>query len=195
MGFSLSDLNPVSLVSNAAESLCDVVLPKNLEFVGDLVGLAADIESGNWSKCVDDLQDFAKDLPQQLGELSGHTGRTSLGDSLIVPGTLYPAPNAPPSGQSQASFSTASSAGAASLGLSAQAAKGMVPDAFFGLSDASLMNAVRAGNIPDAVKNDPAQMRRLEARINDITEMNHLITSMLKAMHDMNTQVIQNIRV
>jgi hypothetical protein len=198
MGFSLSDLNPVSLISNAAESVCDAVLPTNLEFIGDLVGLAADIESGNWIKCLDDLQDLTKDLPQQWAALSAQPSQTTPDDSLMLPTFLEPSPPVW-FGQSQAAQSITGSLQTTVDGVDSlrtvQPSQGMSPNAFFGLSDANLMNAVRAGNIPDAVKNDPAQLRRLEARMHDITEMNHLITAMLKAMHDMNTQVIQNIRV
>jgi hypothetical protein len=67
-------------------------------------------------------------------------------------------------------------------------------DAFFKLSDADLMNAVRDGKLPDAVKNDPAAMQRLQLRMNDISEMNQLISQMMAALHDMNRAVIQNIR-
>jgi hypothetical protein len=205
MGFSLSDLNPVSLISSAAESVCDAVLPKNLEFIGDLLGLAADVESGNWMKCLDDLQDLTKDLPQQLAALSGQPSQDGLGDALMVPTFLEPSPPPltfgqspqlqPVTGQPLGTLNLADPVNHVASLQTVQPSKATSPDAFFGLSDANLMNAVRAGNIPDAVKNDPAQLRRLEARMNDITEMNHLITSMLRAIHDMNTQVIQNLRV
>ena len=36
MGFSLASLNRISFVADAAEKVCDAVLPKKLEFVGDL---------------------------------------------------------------------------------------------------------------------------------------------------------------
>lgn len=56
------------------------------------------------------------------------------------------------------------------------------------------MAAVRDGKLPDAVKDDPAAMQRLQLRMNEISEMNQLISQMLAAMHDMNKAVIQNIR-
>jgi len=65
---------------------------------------------------------------------------------------------------------------------------------FFAQSDADLMAAVRDGKLPDAVKDDPASMQRLQLRMNEISEMNQLISQMLAAMHDMNKAVIQNIR-
>lgn len=65
---------------------------------------------------------------------------------------------------------------------------------FFAQSDADLMAAVRDGKLPDAVKNDPASMQRLQLRVNEISEMNQLISQMMAAMHEMNKVVIQNIR-
>jgi len=65
---------------------------------------------------------------------------------------------------------------------------------FFAQSDTELMAAVRDGKLPDAVKDDPAAMQRLQLRMNEIAEMNQLISQMLAAMHDMNKAVIQNIR-
>jgi len=65
---------------------------------------------------------------------------------------------------------------------------------FFAQSDTDLMAAVRDGKLPDAVKDDPAAMQRLQLRMNEISEMNQLISQMLAAMHDMNKAVIQNIR-
>ena len=65
---------------------------------------------------------------------------------------------------------------------------------FFAQSDTDLMAAVRNGKLPDAVKDDPAAMQQLQLRMNEISEMNQLISQMLAAMHDMNKAVIQNIR-
>jgi hypothetical protein len=146
-------------------------------------------------KCLDDLQDLTKDLPQQWAALSGQPAQTGLRDALMAPSFLEPLPPPTFATQPPALPSVTGPGTAATAPASVQASRALSSDGFLGLSDADLMNAVRTGNIPDAIKNDPAQMRRLEVRMNDITEMNHLITSMLKALHDMNTQVIQNIRV
>lgn len=205
----LDSLNPISMVSDAAESLCDALLPKDLEFVGDLVGLGLDFDSGNWTRCFSDVQDLFKDLPQQLAHL-GTNGNFS-GGGLAMPTFLEPIPPLPygaagpaaPTAGVVSGFTPtypplpsswlAPPGGAPSVQGAAPAA--LTADGFFALSDVDLMNAVRNGRLPDAVKNDPQQMRRLDARINDITQMNQLITNMLKALHDMNAQIIQNIRV
>jgi hypothetical protein len=246
MGFSISDLNPLSLISNAAESVCDAVLPKNLEFVGDLVGIATSFETGDWLGCLDGAMDLFKDLPQQLSDLGQRVGRNGPGSDSNASASLEPTPPtpyatsssarttttvdpmpttrsevAPPTigprspgstgifpppdaGRSTGATSNArtgapQSAGAPSVRAStpavvAEAAQGSSPDAFFALTDKDLMDAVRNGTIPDSVAKDPKQMQRLQARMNDITQMNQLITTMLNALHEMNKQVIQNIR-
>ncbi|MDB4980863.1 MAG: hypothetical protein JWM82_1615 [Myxococcales bacterium] len=57
------------------------------------------------------------------------------------------------------------------------------------------MGAVRAGNIPAAVSDSPAAMMALQARMNHISEMNQLMTSMITALHQMQMSIIQNVRV
>jgi len=56
------------------------------------------------------------------------------------------------------------------------------------------MNKVANGQVPDSITKDPAKMQQLQARINQISQMNQLITQMMAAIHDMHKQVIQNIR-
>ena len=73
--------------------------------------------------------------------------------------------------------------------------KNMSADQFFKMSNHDLEAAVRDGKIPDSVKDDPDQMRRLQQRMNDISEMNQLMTSMIQALHQMNQSIIQNVRV
>jgi len=63
------------------------------------------------------------------------------------------------------------------------------------LSNQDFMNAISNGDVPDAVAKDPKAMLALQQRMNQITEMNQLMTSMLKAIHDMRMSIIQNVRV
>ena len=56
------------------------------------------------------------------------------------------------------------------------------------------MNKVASGQIPESVTKDPAKMQQLQVRMNQISEMNQLISQMLAAIHEMHKQVIQNIR-
>jgi len=63
------------------------------------------------------------------------------------------------------------------------------------LSNKDFMDAVASGRISDDVAKDPNAMMALQQRMNQITEMNQLMTSMLKAIHDMQMAIVQNVRV
>jgi hypothetical protein len=63
------------------------------------------------------------------------------------------------------------------------------------LSNTDFMNAISDGKISDTVSKDPAAMRAIQARMDQISEMNQLMTSMMQAMHQMEMSIIQNIRV
>ena len=89
------NLNPLSALSNAVETACDAILPEKLEFIGDLAGLATDLRSGNWLKCLDDLQDFAADLPQQVEELFNRPGARREAPDETATSCLEPMPPPP----------------------------------------------------------------------------------------------------
>jgi hypothetical protein len=63
------------------------------------------------------------------------------------------------------------------------------------MDNTDFMNAIRDGKISDKVANDPAAMRAIQARMDGISQMNQLMTSMMQAMHQMEMSIIQNIRV
>jgi hypothetical protein len=67
-------------------------------------------------------------------------------------------------------------------------------DKFFKLSDDALMQAVRDGKIPSAVTDSKAGMLELQARMDQISEMNQLMTTMMQSMHQMKMSVIENLR-
>jgi hypothetical protein len=62
------------------------------------------------------------------------------------------------------------------------------------LSDDDLMKAVREGKIPTDVTDSQAGMMALQARMDHISEMNKMMTSMMEAMHQMKMGVIENLR-
>src|SRR5262249_30876122 len=68
-------------------------------------------------------------------------------------------------------------------------------DAFMSLGNDAFMQAVIAGKIPKEITDSPAAMQSLQARMNNISEMNQLMTSMINAVHQMEMSVIQNVRV
>jgi hypothetical protein len=63
------------------------------------------------------------------------------------------------------------------------------------MSDAEFMNAIQSGKLDPSIKNDPAAMRAIQARMDAISQMNQLLTAMMQAMHQMEMAIIQNIRV
>jgi len=64
-----------------------------------------------------------------------------------------------------------------------------------GMSDSAIRDAVINGRIsPDLLK-DQGAMMVLQQRMNAITEMNNLMTSMMRAIHDMQMAIVQNIRI
>ena len=46
----------------------------------------------------------------------------------------------------------------------------------------------------DSVANSQSAMMQVQARMNQITQMNQLVTGMMAAMHQMEMSIIQNIR-
>lgn len=64
-----------------------------------------------------------------------------------------------------------------------------------GMSDAAIRDAVINGRISPDVLKDQGAMMVLQQRMNAIAEMNNLMTSMMRALHDMQMAVIQNIRI
>jgi hypothetical protein len=219
----LSDLNPMSLISNAAQAVCHEVLPQKLQFVGDIVGLGLDFESGNWMKGIEDLQKLLKDLPQTLATLDNTLGShkgpmppwsqhsweapppppyasLSNSGSAVVRGAPpratdgAPATSVVPSGPSQSTSATSGNSQSQSASADASSTPATGGDAFFRQSDADLMNKVVNGQIPDSITKDPAKMQQLQARMNQISLMNQLISQMMAAIHDMQKQVAQNIR-
>jgi hypothetical protein len=63
------------------------------------------------------------------------------------------------------------------------------------MSDADFMAALRSGNLPKEVTDDPSAMLAIQARMNHISEMTKLMTNMMQAMHDMQMSILQNVRV
>jgi hypothetical protein len=56
------------------------------------------------------------------------------------------------------------------------------------------MKAVSGGAVPADVAENPAALLQIQARVNDIAQMNQLVTSMMSAMHQMQMSIAQNIR-
>jgi hypothetical protein len=68
-------------------------------------------------------------------------------------------------------------------------------DQIKGMTDSAIRDAVINGRISPELAKDQTAMMVLQQRMNAITEMNNLMTSMMRALHDMQMAVIQNIRI
>jgi hypothetical protein len=66
---------------------------------------------------------------------------------------------------------------------------------FNNMSDAAVRDAVIHGRISPELAKDQTAMMAIQQRMNAISEMNNLMTNMMKALHDMQMAVIQNVRV
>lgn len=96
IGSLVSSLNPLSIFGETAEKLCDAFLPKQLEFIGDLVSLTVNLKTGNYINAASDLQDFFQDLPQQLAQLKKRSDATAVTVSEAVSEQIME-PSPPPS--------------------------------------------------------------------------------------------------
>ena len=56
------------------------------------------------------------------------------------------------------------------------------------------MQAVSSGAVPSNLAEDPGALLQIQARVNDIAQMNQMMTSMMSALHQMQMSVAQNIR-
>ena len=63
------------------------------------------------------------------------------------------------------------------------------------MSDSAIRDAVIHGRISPELAKDQTAMMAIQQRMNAISEMNNLMTNMMKALHDMQMAVVQNIRV
>jgi hypothetical protein len=191
------NLNPLSLVSDAAKSVVSTVLPGSIgKVVGDVVAGAIDFQTGNLPGLMQDCAGALKDLPQAASALSGKP-----------PGTPSTAsdPSPPPSSAASSTAVGKRTHGfhldvMSLLGKVQDAAKNVDPskmskDDFMALANDAFMQAVRDGKIPKDIQDSPAAMQALQARMNQVSEMNQLMTAMLQAMHQMQMSIIQNVRV
>ena len=63
------------------------------------------------------------------------------------------------------------------------------------MSDRAVRDAVINGRISPEVAKDPTAMMEIQQRMNASREMNNLMTAMMRAVHDMQMAIIQNIRI
>jgi hypothetical protein len=96
-----------------------------------------------------------------------------------------------------AGASTTNATGASGSSSSASGSSSASPKdlaSLMALSPDQFMQAVTSGKIPPDVANSQSAMMQVQARMNQITQMNQLVTGMMAAMHQMQMAIIQNIR-
>jgi hypothetical protein len=118
-----------------------------------------------------------------------------------TPASSAPAssPSAAPASSAPASSAPASSAPASSTSGASSAApsSGETISSMAQLntmSDSAIRDAVIHGRISPDLAKDQTAMMAIQQRMNAISEMNNLMTNMMRALHDMQMAVIQNIR-
>lgn len=178
LGTIASDLG--KLASDPGKLVTDVVdavLPGRLKAIGDVAGGAVDVIVGKEKEAIAHFTDGLKDLPQLVGTapiIDSTTDSTDTGATLAT--EAAPPPSASSSGD------------AAATGKPQDLAD------LLALPADQFMRAVSGGAVPADVAENPAALLQIQARVNDIAQMNQLVTSMMSATHQMQMSIAQNIR-
>jgi hypothetical protein len=124
---------------------------------------------------------------------------TSSSASASTSSASTPAPVADSTATAPASAQGAVSAGSTAASVPvAGASSGQTISSLSqlqGMSDSAVRDAVINGRISPEVAKDQTAMMAVQQRMNAISEMNNLMTAMMKAVHDMQMAIIQNIRI
>jgi len=164
IGSAFSD--PGKLVTDAL----DAVLPDHLKSIGDAAGGLVDLVVGHEPQAISLFKAGIKDLPQLTSKSSSPT-TTSVATEVATAASEPPPP--------AASAGSSTPADVASL---------------LALSPDDFMRAITSGAVPADVAGDPTAMLQIQSRVNEIAQMNQLVTSMLSASHQMQMSIAQNIR-
>jgi len=153
--------------------------------------------SGGWRASV---QPFVRPESPNLGLVGHPPAQTATAASATGPASQTVTTTTTTSGRSstpESAPSAKASAGASST-AAAKPSSGdpstLSKDKFMNLSDDDLMKALRDGKVPPDVTDSQAGMMTLQARMDHISEMNKMMTSMMEAMHQMKMGVIENLR-
>jgi hypothetical protein len=106
-----------------------------------------------------------------------------------TPPTNTAVPSGPPPAPTPVADPAASSAGPSNGQTISSLAQ------FNSMTDAAVRDAVIHGRISPDLAKDQTAMMAIQQRMNSISEMNNLMTNMMRALHDMQMAVVQNIRI
>jgi hypothetical protein len=165
IGSAFSD--PGKLVTDTL----DAILPDRLQSIGDAAGGLLDLMIGKEPQAVSLFKDGIKDLPQLTS-----SSKNSSADAATEVATAAAEPSPPPSATSSDTSTPAD------------------VSALLAMSSDDFMKAVSSGAVPADVAGDPTAMLQIQSRVNEIAQMNQLVTSMLSATHQMQMSIAQNIR-
>lgn len=199
----------VGAPAKLVEGVCDAVLPKELEWVGDVASMMTNIQNGNWIGVMEDVADLGENfkkgdftavkLKEGLGKLLApehHGVMSSLSDPDaplpfnpdIIPKAIE-SMFAPERTVDEVPVSSSGGASAATAGAAPANATG-----FAKMNDREFMDMIRDGRIPPEISKDPAAMQSLQLRMQEIQQMNALMTNLMRAMHEMQMEIIRNVR-
>ena len=199
--------NILSGPGKVVEGICDSLLPAELEWIGDVASFYGNFQSGNLLAAAMDLVDLYENVKN--GDFNAQTMFEGLKKMLppdsqaFLDKLIHPDP---PPGLNAAAETRGSS-------KKPKASKPEVPRAsedggkvesggktaggktdISRMTDDEVMAMVRSGKIPKELRDDKAAMMALQQRMNDIQEMNALLTNMIRAMHEMQMEIIRNVR-
>ena len=124
--------------------------------------------------------------------------RTASTPSPSTTATTSSTPASTPAAAAPAAASAPAASAAAAPASSSAPASGETISSLAQLnsmSDSAVRDAVIHGRISPEVAKDQTAMMAIQQRMNAISEMNNLMTNMMRALHDMQMAVIQNIRI
>jgi hypothetical protein len=174
LGTIASDIsNVVSDPGKLVADVVDAVLPERLKAIGDVAGGVVDVIVGNEPQAIAHFTDGLKDLPQLAGVAPS---ADELSASVATP---TEAAEPPPASSADGTPANHKPQDLADL---------------LALPSDQFMQAVSGGAVPADVAENPAALLQIQARVNDIAQMNQLVTSMMSAMHQMQMSIAQNIR-
>jgi hypothetical protein len=145
-----------------------------------------------------DAGDFSLDkllslLQSILDALGGKKAAAASGSSPASKGSKPgAAEDDSPSGSTSTSTSTTKKSSSSSSSTSKE---DTALEKLNKLSDAEFMAKIRKGDLPKEITDDPKAMLAIQQRVNHISEMTQMMSAMMKALHDMQMAILQNVRV
>jgi hypothetical protein len=155
------------------ETTVDQILP---EPIGDLLSIGIDLYTGNYIDLIADGLDLID----------------AGGQPAVASPSVEPDP--PPVSAAPADEPTAAEEGDDAVPAAARAPAEAIDDSFWSMTDQQFLDAVRKGNLPQEVLESKEGMLRLQQRMNDIQQMSALLTNMLRATHELEMEVVRNVR-